>query len=311
MDLCYVCGNTTPEYPLSFSGPGVRIDCPTCGPFRLSERTLQLLQERVVPGSILRAPHVKPSPQASGAIRELTDSGADVFLQDIESLLASVKIPKDPLDSIDKILLYIFRHATSAAEYVRVEFKRDYAIAYASTPEEFRYFLEKAADLNLLERNEYDEDEIRLTLDGWQRIRELRKTRSDIRQAFVAMWFAKDLNTIFFDAIQPALQACGYSAQRVDMAEYNEKIDDRIIAEIRKSGLLVADVTGHRAGVYFEAGFALGLGLPVIWTCRNSDLEKAHFDTRQYNHIVWETAGDLKEKLQTRIEATLPTWPAI
>ena len=90
----------------------------------------------------------------------------------------------------------------------------------------------------------------------------------------------------------------------MDEKQFNDKIDDKIIAEIRRSGLVVADVTGHRADVYYEAGFATGLGLPVIWTWEEADIENAHFDTRQYNHIVWKDAEDLKTKLVSRIEAT-------
>ena len=60
-------------------------------------------------------------------------------------------------------------------------------------------------------------------------------------------------------------------------------------ARIKRSRFLVADVTGGRQGVYFEGGFAKGLGLPVIWTCSHgtdAELKKwMHFDTRQYNHI--------------------------
>ena len=88
--------------------------------------------------------------------------------------------------------------------------------------------------------------------------------------------------------------------------EHNEKIDDKIIAEIRKSGILVADLTENNQGVYFEAGLAMGLGIPVIWTCRKDNFESIHFDTRQYNYIVWENPGELKEKLKNRIEATNP-----
>lgn len=59
---------------------------------------------------------------------------------------------------------------------------------------------------------------------------------------------------------------------------HTDRIDDKILAEIRRSGLLVADFTGHRQGVYFEAGFALGLDVPVIWCCREDEIEKAHFE---------------------------------
>jgi len=70
--------------------------------------------------------------------------------------------------------------------------------------------------------------------------------------------------------------------QDTNRLEHNEKIDDLIVAEIRKSGLVVADFTGDRGGVYFEAGYARGLGLPVIWPCRKDWLEKLHFDTEHY-----------------------------
>ena len=58
-----------------------------------------------------------------------------------------------------------------------------------------------------------------------------------------------------------------------------------------------------RGGVYFEAGFALGLSIPVIWTCREDMIKHVHFDTRQFNHIVWTDADDLFTKLKNRIGA--------
>lgn len=95
-----------------------------------------------------------------------------------------------------------------------------------------------------------------------------------------------------------------FKAVRVDSDEHNQKIDDRIVALIRQSGLLVADFTGDRGGVYFEAGLAQGLGIPVIWTCRIDYSDKLHFDTRQYNHILWRTPEELRDSLSNRIMAT-------
>ena len=70
-------------------------------------------------------------------------------------------------------------------------------------------------------------------------------------------------------------------------------ICDRIISQIRRSAFLVADVTRHRQGVDFEAGYARALGIPVIWTCQKREVNRAHFATRQYNHIRWETPEEL------------------
>lgn len=104
----------------------------------------------------------------------------------------------------------------------------------------------------------------------------------------------------------PALDVdTGYRAIRIDNVEHTGKINDRIIAEIKESRFLVADFSGQRGGAYFEVGFAMALGLPVIWTCREDEIDKVHFDTRQYNHIVWKTPGELHEKLAVRIRATV------
>ena len=72
---------------------------------------------------------------------------------------------------------------------------------------------------------------------------------------------------------------------------------------------VLARTAGSRGGVYYEVGFAHGLNLPVIFTCRKGAIEKVHFDTRQYNHIVWETAEELRDKLAKRISATIGDSP--
>jgi nucleoside 2-deoxyribosyltransferase len=114
-------------------------------------------------------------------------------------------------------------------------------------------------------------------------------------------------------AIEKAIQISGYEALRIDRKEHNNKIDDEIVAGIRRSKFLVADFTGHRGGVYFEAGFASGLGIPVIWLCREDALKDLHFDTRQYNHISWteDKLTELTNALQKRIEAILGRGPLI
>lgn len=127
-------------------------------------------------------------------------------------------------------------------------------------------------------------------------------------KCFVAMSFDESLKDAYEHGIYPAVKEdCKMDPVRVDFVEHNEKICDKIVAEIRTCQFLVADVTLQRAGVYFEAGFAMGLDRPVIWTCREDDFKNVHFDTRQYNHIVWKEPKDLRTKLTDRIRATVPT----
>ena len=68
---------------------------------------------------------------------------------------------------------------------------------------------------------------------------------------------------------------------------------------------MVADFTGHRAGVYYEAGFARGLGREVICCCQMDDFDNRHFDLHVMNHIVWKDAGDLRVQLARRVKATI------
>ena len=88
-----------------------------------------------------------------------------------------------------------------------------------------------------------------------------------------------------------------------------DKIDDAIIAEIRRSRFVVADFTGLRGGVYYEAGFAEGLGIPVFYSCHADDIDKLHFDTRQIYHVRWNNPKELYQGLYDRIRAKLGEGP--
>jgi nucleoside 2-deoxyribosyltransferase len=124
---------------------------------------------------------------------------------------------------------------------------------------------------------------------------------------FVAMSFDESLSSAYNEGMKPAVETdCGLQLIRVDAGHFQEKICDRIIAEIRRSQFVIADFTKQRGGVYFEAGFALALGRIVIWTCREDDISNVHFDTRQYPHLVWSTPGDLRVKLADRVRALVP-----
>ena len=117
-------------------------------------------------------------------------------------------------------------------------------------------------------------------------------------QCFVAMWFDESMDEVYEKAIEPAIRDMGYQPYRVDKDPHIERIDEKIIDQISKSRFIIADFTSKkgkpRGGVYYEAGFAHGFGLPVIRTCRKDRIGGVHFDTRQYQHILWE-ANDLRD----------------
>lgn len=160
-----------------------------------------------------------------------------------------------------------------------------------------------------------------ITSKGFERIESLESSGPATLQAFVAMWFAKEMKEAWRLAFAPAIRDAGYKPFRIDNLQHNGKIDDAIVAEIKRSRFLVADFTcggvdseegfqpNPRGGVYYEAGLAHGLGMEVIFTCREDRLAWLHFDTRQFAHIVWKTPEDLREQLYNRISATLKDAP--
>jgi len=117
------------------------------------------------------------------------------------------------------------------------------------------------------------------------------------------------------EGFEPGIKKTGYEPVRIDQKQHVNKIDDEIIAEIRRARFVVADFTqdetGARGGVYYEAGFAHGLGISVIFTCREDWLKKIHFDIRQYNCIRWKDNDleKLQKDLANRITAILGDGP--
>ena len=183
--------------------------------------------------------------------------------------------------------------------------------AMPESTDEIKFFVSSLKTKGWIE--EPTDGEYKLTVEGYTHLEELKHPAPVSSQGFVAIWFDDSMTKAWRAGIKPAIEDAGYKALRIDQKEHANKIDDEIIAEIRRSRFIVADFThgddGPRGGVYYEAGFAHGLGIPVIFTCRRDALEKVHFDTRQYNHIVWETPEELRRRLATRIAAVVGDGP--
>jgi nucleoside 2-deoxyribosyltransferase len=281
-----------------------KVECPRCGNY-ITDGVIDET-EIVTIGNHIYGPihHL-----ISGYIRNMFENGQEtkITYQSLRSIIDTVKPPRNPFEAMDRLIQYVNRKSPAIGEFEVLDSDRDYSLIYAKGRREFEYVLDQARKLDYLAPvSGTPKPSYTLGLAGWKRLDELRRQGVDSNQAFVAMWFNDALTEVWEMGFRPALEEAGYEPLRIDLKLHNNKICDEIIAEIRKSSLLVADFTGNRGGVYFEAGFAMGLGIPVIWTCHKDQMEHLHFDTRQYNHIVWEMPEDLKEQLINRIEATLP-----
>jgi len=298
---CVVCGNTSAKSEGLSNEDGSRLICPSCGTYIADGELLESQRQSGEP------PLAGPNAYIlSGVLRRASNKGVPlrVSFANADDLASAAAPPESPMDAMDLILRDLLHRQQSAADTVLYQ-QNDYPVAFAKNGEEFQFLLEQLAKEKLIEMPQ--PKHWRLTVDGWKRVRQLRQRRLESEQAFVAMWFTDELRSAWEDGFSPALRDAGYNPLRIDSVEHNEKIDDRIVAEIRRSALLVADFTGGRGGVYFEAGLAVGLDIPVIWTCRSDHVDQLHLDTRQYNHIVWKRVADLRERLVQRIRATAPS----
>ena len=165
--------------------------------------------------------------------------------------------------------------------------------------------------LNILEENglvQSINEAFSISARGLVRAEELGASGSG-SQGFVAMWFDDSMNDAWLNGFEAGIREAGYFPRRIDSKDYIGGVSDEIMAEIRRSLFVVADYTGQRNGVYFEAGFAVGLGLTIIPTCRSDQIDNLHFDIRHLNTLVWNTPAELADKLNKRIRAVIGAGP--
>ena len=218
-------------------------------------------------------------------------------MSEIETALPTYRVSEKQL----LLLRAIERKTSYPGQSVGIVPSFDFPLAWAEREEELSYLLSNLLEQGLIRSAEGSPHEQTygcvLTATGWQFLDAHARPSIISNQVFIAMSFAPELLAAWTEGIGPAVRRAGYQPYRVDAQPHVDRIDTKIMSEIKNSRFVVADVTLQRPGVYFEAGYAMGLGIPVFWCVRKDDLPNIHFDTRQYNHVIWEAPSDLAEQL--------------
>jgi len=258
----------------------------------------------------------------SGWIRERTEHNRPVEITN--SIVANVSqldgVPQTIPDKLNRLLLNLARKTDPPGKPVRVDLEYDHPLAYAKETTDLLFFIESLKEQGLIRHTDKFQStegfgetvtvvDCYLKADGWTRVEQLSHVGRESKQCFVAMSFSKEkpVLTKVYEAIRNGVQEADFDCYSVKDEPHNDKICDRIAAGIKSSRFLLADVTEHKQNVYFEAGMAMGLGLQVIWTCEETDIDNAHFDTRQYKHILWKK-GDwstFSQAITDHIRATI------
>ncbi|MFM2058599.1 MAG: hypothetical protein RLY71_2984 [Pseudomonadota bacterium] len=302
---CPVCGSAAQvaavtEVPAR--AVAVRVDCPRCGEFALDAAVAETLRT-TDPAEL--------GWKISAWLRQMCPERLDA------ELLAQARASRPPglLQRARRLLVTLAQHVPAGRQYIL-----DEALLLSC---EARGWCRDAAELKFMLQDVLSQElgwlrwsdaiggnhAYGLTAKGLLALEAAQGV--DAVTGFCAMWFDPQVRPFYEQAIAPAIRACGFEPLRLDYTEYNHSIDDEIIAAIRRARFVVADLTGHRGGVYYEAGFAHGLGLPVIFMLREDAQGDVHFDVRQQNFILWRP-DDLPgacRRLTQRIRATLGQGP--
>ena len=192
---------------------------------------------------------------------------------------------------------------------------------------DFRFIISALVEQGVLNADERDvifSDDLKipsrvsLTMGGWQKYEELRRSVKNSRKAFVAMEFPKEgsdqnyffQETLFDKYLVPAVKQTGYDLANALRSEPTAgNLHARLEVEIRAARFVVAELSHHNNGAYWEAGFARGLEKPVIYMYNKEigESERPHFDVGSDHYIAWEQGKPEKaaEDLKAVIRATL------
>lgn len=222
--------------------------------------------------------------------------------------------PPNPAEQADNIVRWL--GSKPRGELIAVQPQNLLSIIGSATSEELRFVIDYLISAGLVHGHTHAvgglTGSITLSFEGWQYYEELKRGAVDSRKAFMAMPYGvAELDKIVKETFKPAVEKTGFDlSPLIDRPQPAGLIDDRLRVEIQTSRFLIADLTHENAGAYWEAGYAEGLGKPVIYTCAKNkfDKEPPHFDTNHHLTIIWqaEKPQEAAEELKATIRATLP-----
>lgn len=310
-NLCPVCGSELKAITESPEGrDATYYSCPQCGDFILSRTLVATLPTKL-------AENADASAKISHALRSMqqVNEGAELYTTTVEEVLKR-PLPS-PSEQADLLIRWLAENVEGPGETVWVEPGSHSAIVGAKTPGGFALVLRHLFHVGLVTGNLLEvqgalvKAQVTLSFGGWDYYESLRRGGATYRKAFMAMKFGDpDLDRVLDEVFRPCVRQAGFELFRLDDIPRAGLIDDRLRVEIQASDFLIADLTHDNLGAYWEAGYAEGLGKPVIYTCEKAKFksEKTHFDTNHHLTIVWDKddpqlAG---EGLKATIRATLP-----
>lgn len=308
---CPICGNLG---TISKVSNKIYITCPSCGKYITTDdvyNDLLLIEKKQKPKTIDDKKNTLALLAGFMCWNALKESDDYILLPEtLNNILKSIVTPNSISEKVNLLMKYIDTKARYLGDCITVYSPSIYSLERDELDSIVNGLVKKSY---LIDFSTDDCVSVMLTLEGVLFF-EKQKTKIVNNKCFIAMWFDNSVNNLLENCINPALKATGYYPQRIDEIEFNGDITDEIIGGIRTSKFMVCDLTGYRGGVYYEAGFAIGLDKEVIFLCRkdwfsdkDENINGVHFDLNHMNIIIWDETNleDTKKQLVNRINATI------
>lgn len=226
----------------------------------------------------------------------------------------------NPSEQIDDLVLFLGKKSHSWGENIDLNWDKPGGVHYqleawigATNKENFDAVWEQAKQLKFISTSPsptLETSYVRLEFPGWNYFHKLTKHQKKSKQIFMAMKFEDNAKHFVNTHLKPLTQKLGFDLKLLDEIISEESlIDDKLRVEIKKSRLLICDLTHGNQGAYWEAGYAEGLGIPVLYICSktafNSKTTKPHFDVNHQEIFTWadeeSSIADFKEQLKAKI----------
>lgn len=235
----------------------------------------------------------------SAYIREKTDCDEMVFLaaNDLEGIAGSPEIPVTIDDKGNRLLQYLYRHSEGPGEPVTIHpLSGSYNLTYSPNLQELVYIIDKLGNEQLLIREGMS---FQLTEKGWDEAAASAGGKK-LKPCSILLPEDEVLCTLWQDKLLPKIGQFGYQPTLLthSHSQNNEQYELKLIAD---SKLIIADLTGQAPGVYFTAGYALGLDIPVIWTVNSRDADQLVVQLQDIRPLVWDNAEELAVLIQQKL----------
>jgi hypothetical protein len=129
--------------------------------------------------------------------------------------------------------------------------------------------------------------------------------RQQTKLCFVLMPFQPNFDRLYHDHIKAVVGDCGFECMRADDIYTPSNVIEDIVAHIKRSRVIIADVTGRNPKVFYEMGIAHTLEIPVIIITQNKD--DVPFDIAQKRYFVYTDDSSGWNLLRKNIKLALGT----